>query len=202
MRAVEQYVHHYVLCDTIKTGGFIGCHIAGTPTFCFVLHTLFVVTLAVGYVAVLVGIRKAIAVLEPTHSRLHVRVSRIVPAQHTLLYQSWTLCTHIRSPVLKNEIRFTVRVAVSLLSSRQHTVLIVMRDIIHQFLVIVRCLSTAATETVTKIHTVTVHLVLLNPIFECAGEHIACRCEVMIPFLIDIVVMRYLGTEPRVETQF
>ena len=160
---------------------FVGLQVAITKLLSLEERALLVVALAIGDIAVTASIGEAIAVLEPTHSSLVVRIGGVVPAEHTLVDEFRTLATHVRTPVLKDE--------VCILGYCLDTLLVVIGDMIHSIVG-----STA--QAVTQVHTETIDLVLGEPIVERTNHHLLSRREIVVPILIDIIWVRRCDIKP------
>ena len=143
--------------------------------------------LGIRHVAVLVGSLERVTILEPSHGRLAVGVRRITPAKHALGYQLRTLRAHVATPVFQYH--------VGIAGHGLHTLLVIVLQVSHRRVCLVRA------ESVAQVQPVTVHLVLLQPVLQGTYEHLVGRFETVVPVLIDIVRVGRRDVEPRVVLQ-
>ena len=187
VRTVQQHVKRHVLRYPTQTSRGIALQVTGAVRLAFILHALFVVRLAISYIAVLIGVSKTVTFLQPSHSCLAIRITRVVPALHTITNQLRTLGAHIAAPVLQNHI-----------GCRRNgfdSVVVVV------FQVRYRRVRLVGTQTMTQVQTETVHLILRQPVFQRTRKHLSRRRETVIPVLVHIVAVRGFHIEPRVVRQ-
>ena len=190
MRTIEQHIHCHASRHTPYTRSQIRLDRAISPLRAFILHAFLIVAFAIGDITIFVRIAQSISVFQPSHSQLAVCIIGVIPAQHTGIHKSRAIRTHIVTPMLENHI--TIR------SDSLKTCVIVLQvghGIIH----------IPSAETMAKVKTIAIHLILLHPILDGTLEHLMCRSKIMIPVLaIVVITMFHLRSQvkPRVETQF
>ena len=72
---------------------------------------------------------------------MRVCVVVIVPAEHSLFYELRSLCSHFWSPMFEYEVRFSIFLDIG---SGEYSVVIVVCEVIHEFLVVVVGFGTAS----------------------------------------------------------
>ena len=187
LRAVEHALETDVQRNTFEAGFLAGTYVTCAPLFSFKERALLIVVLAIRNVVIHVSRAKIVAIFEPSHSGLHEGFVGILPAHHTSVNELRALSPHVAPPVLKDK--------VSVRGSGFDAVGVVVLEVLH------RSIRFVGAETVAKVHTITVNLILGEPVFEYTGEVVAGRFKAVIPVLIDVIGVRSGNVEPWVEAE-